>query len=126
LIVFVTDSGDEEIVDPLSEVEAVYSEEEDEKEFEAGLGVRSGQGQQYRCEHCPNAYSNRGALWQHSVASHSASKNCECSICGRRFYRNCSLALHLKSHAQEDELLCPPPLSGHSPLTLACNLCGKY
>ncbi|KAL1115344.1 hypothetical protein AAG570_007374, partial [Ranatra chinensis] len=27
--------------------------------------------------------------------------NCECGICGRRFYRNCSLALHLKSHDSE-------------------------
>lgn len=38
----------------------------------------------FKCEHCPNVYSNRGALWQHSVATHSAEKNCECKICGRK------------------------------------------
>lgn len=60
----------------------------------------------YRCDHCPNVYSNRGALWQHSVATHSVEKTCECKICGRKFYRNCSLALHLKSHSDEEYCSC--------------------
>lgn len=60
----------------------------------------------YQCEHCPNVYSNRGALWQHSVATHSIEKTCECKICGRKFYRNCSLALHLKSHSDEEYCSC--------------------
>ncbi|XP_075211923.1 uncharacterized protein LOC142319014 [Lycorma delicatula] len=60
----------------------------------------------FKCEHCPNIYPNRGALWQHSVATHSVEKTCECKICGRKFYRNCSLALHLKSHSEEEYCAC--------------------
>ncbi|CAH0384358.1 unnamed protein product [Bemisia tabaci] len=60
----------------------------------------------YPCEYCPNAYNNRGALWQHTVATHSTEKTCECKICGRKFYRNCSLALHLKSHSDEQRCTC--------------------
>lgn len=60
----------------------------------------------FACDHCPNKYSNKGALWQHNVAAHSIEKSCECQLCGRKFYRNCSLALHMKCHSDEQNCSC--------------------
>ncbi|XP_065224785.1 zinc finger protein 528-like [Planococcus citri] len=60
----------------------------------------------YACDHCPNKYTNKGALWQHNVAAHSVEKSCECQLCGRKFYRNCSLALHMKCHSDEQNCSC--------------------
>lgn len=60
----------------------------------------------FACDHCPNKYSNKGALWQHNVAAHSVEKSCECQLCGRKFYRNCSLALHMKCHSDEQNCSC--------------------
>lgn len=60
----------------------------------------------YACDHCPNKYTNKGALWQHNVAAHSIEKSCECQLCGRKFYRNCSLALHMKCHSDEQNCSC--------------------
>ncbi|XP_054276965.1 zinc finger and BTB domain-containing protein 24-like [Macrosteles quadrilineatus] len=115
-----------DIQDLLSGVEAVYSDHESDGETEEAASVsifpisvakvektkpdrvkkQDINKFSYPCEHCPNVYSNRGALWQHSVATHSVEKTCECKICGRKFYRNCSLALHLKSHSEEEYCQC--------------------
>lgn len=116
-----------DVQDLLSGVEAVYSDNESEEEYEEAASVsifpitvtkvektkpekvkktQDISKFSYPCEHCPNVYSNRGALWQHSVATHSVEKTCECKICGRKFYRNCSLALHLKSHSEEEYCQC--------------------
>lgn len=116
-----------DVEDLLSGVEAVYSDNESDAENEEAASVsifpvtihkpekvkpeKIKKSQDinkfsYPCEHCPNVYSNRGALWQHSVATHSVEKTCECKICGRKFYRNCSLALHMKSHSEEEYCQC--------------------
>lgn len=115
-----------DVQDLLSGVEAVYSDHESDGETEEAASVsifpisvakvektkpervkkQDINKFSYPCEHCPNVYSNRGALWQHSVATHSVEKTCECKICGRKFYRNCSLALHLKSHSEEEYCQC--------------------
>uniref|UniRef100_A0A1B6LCP1 C2H2-type domain-containing protein n=1 Tax=Graphocephala atropunctata TaxID=36148 RepID=A0A1B6LCP1_9HEMI len=115
-----------DVQDLLTGVEAVYSDNESGEEYEEAASVsifpitvtkvekpkpekvkkQDLNRFSYPCEHCPNVYSNRGALWQHSVATHSVEKTCECKICGRKFYRNCSLALHLKSHSEEEYCQC--------------------
>uniref|UniRef100_A0A1B6DNH4 C2H2-type domain-containing protein n=1 Tax=Clastoptera arizonana TaxID=38151 RepID=A0A1B6DNH4_9HEMI len=114
-----------DVQDLLTGVEAVYSDEESNKD-EAAVSImpvkyakpekpkpdkktldpNNASKYSFQCEHCPNVYPNRGALWQHSVATHSVEKTCECTICGRKFYRNCSLALHLKSHSEEEYCEC--------------------
>lgn len=117
--------SDVDIHDMMTTVEAVYSDDEDtpkrtEPKLETKIQTQTQtqtQTQQpdnvfpFSCEYCPNKFSNRGALWQHTVATHSIEKTCECNLCGRKFYRNCSLALHMKSHS--DEYNC------------ACSICGR-
>lgn len=106
-----------DIRDMMTSVEAVYSDDEDTpKPIEPNLEKQQADNVfhevfPFSCEYCPNKFSNRGALWQHTVAFHSIEKTCECNLCGRKFYRNCSLALHMKSHS--DEYNC------------ACSICGR-
>lgn len=106
-----------DIRDMMTSVEAVYSDDDDTpKSVKPNLGIQQQQQPDnnlfpFSCEYCPNKFSNRGALWQHTVATHSIEKTCECNLCGRKFYRNCSLALHMKSHS--DEYNC------------ACSICGR-
>ncbi len=108
--------------DIFNRVEAVYSDDE-EQTLDAESKINgtfspseppSSEAQgtlTYACEHCPNKYTNKGALWQHNVAAHSIEKSCECQLCGRKFYRNCSLALHMKCHSDEQ--------------SCSCKVCGK-
>lgn len=105
--------SDVDIRDMMTSVEAVYSDDEDPpKHKEPELEIQQPENIfPFSCEYCPNKFSNRGALWQHTVATHSIEKTCECNLCGRKFYRNCSLALHMKSHS--DEYNC------------ACSICGR-
>jgi len=102
-----------DICDMMTSVEAVYSDDEDTpKPIKPNLEIQQPeQLYPFSCEYCPNKFSNRGSLWQHSLAIHSIEKTCECNLCGRKFYRNCSLALHMKSHS--DEYNC------------ACSICGR-
>ncbi|XP_050543811.1 zinc finger protein 99-like [Daktulosphaira vitifoliae] len=102
-----------DVHDMITRVEAVYSDDEDSSKFVDSRDEtqQSDNTFPFSCEYCPNKFSNRGALWQHTVATHSIEKTCECNLCGRKFYRNCSLALHMKSHS--DEYNC------------ACTICGR-
>ncbi|CAH1737695.1 zinc finger and SCAN domain-containing protein 12-like [Aphis gossypii] len=103
-----------DIRDMMTSVEAVYSDDEDIPKPVEPWNLETKQPEilfPFSCEYCPNKFSNRGALWQHTVAFHTIEKTCECNLCGRKFYRNCSLALHMKSHS--DEYNC------------ACSICGR-
>lgn len=107
------DVSEVDIRDVMTKVEAVYSDDEDTaKRIEPVMEIQQPDNLlPFSCEYCPNKFSNRGALWQHTVSIHTIEKTCECNLCGRKFYRNCSLALHMKSHS--DEYNC------------ACSICGR-
>lgn len=104
--------------DIFNKVEAVYSDDEEQQltgkienkingTSNNDLTTEDGSNSlPYACDHCPNKYTNKGALWQHNVAAHSIEKSCECQLCGRKFYRNCSLALHMKCHSDEQNCSC--------------------
>lgn len=105
--------SDVDVQNMMTSVEAVYSDDEDfPKTVKPILDIQKPENLlPFSCEYCPNKFSNRGALWQHTVSIHTIEKTCECNLCGRKFYRNCSLALHMKSHS--DEYNC------------ACSICGR-
>lgn len=58
-----------DIRDMMTSVEAVYSDDEDTpKPLEPDIRIQQPEHLfPFSCEYCPNKFSNRGALWQHTV-----------------------------------------------------------